>query len=53
MSEILEIDCGLIERVADRMAEQRLGIPASAPDPDDLLDWGARRFFLVMWRKWE
>jgi len=51
--DLLEINLGVIERVAVRMTEQRLGVPASPPVPDDLIDYFARRFYLVMGRKWE
>jgi len=53
VSDLLEINLGVIERVAVRMTEQRLGVPASPPVPDDLIDYFARRFYLVMGRKWE
>lgn len=50
-SDILEINLGVIERVVARMTEQRLGLPATPPDT--LIDYCARRFFLVMRRRWE
>jgi hypothetical protein len=37
VSDILEINLGLIERVAERMTEQRLGVPARPPDELDRL----------------
>jgi hypothetical protein len=45
VSDLMEINLGVIERVAERMTEQR--------PPDDLLDYCARRFYQVMRRKWE
>ena len=50
-SDELELNLQLIERVVARMAEQRLGLPAAPPD--DMLDYCARRFYLVMRRRWE
>ena len=53
-SELLEINLQVIERVAGRMLEQRLGLPPTPPDgDDDNIEWGARRFYrTVMRRKW-
>ena len=50
VSDLMEINLGVIERVAERMTEQRLGVPARPPD--SLLDYCARRIFLVMRRPW-
>jgi hypothetical protein len=53
VSDLMEINLGVIERVADRMGEQRLGVPAMPPAPDDLLGYFVKRFFLVMGRPWK
>ena len=50
-SDLLEINLGLIERVVERMREQREGIPARPPD--DLIDYYARKMLVrVMRREW-
>lgn len=52
VSDELEINLQLIERVAARMREQRLGIPARPPD--SMLDDCARMMLeRVMRRRWD
>jgi hypothetical protein len=54
VSDLMEINLGVIERVACRMTEQRLGIPASPADPGDLIEWGARMMLVrCMGRPWD
>jgi hypothetical protein len=51
-SDELEINLQLIELVAERMTEQRMGVPARPPD--SLLDYMARKMLTrVMLRRWD
>ena len=52
VSEILEINLGVVQRVAARMTEQLLGLPPTPIEPEDWVGWGATRFFAVMRRRW-
>ena len=47
VSDLLEINLEVIDRVAARMTEQLLGLPASPPDPDDLIDYFAPRMWFI------
>ena len=50
-SDELEINHAVIEAVATRMIEQRMGVPARPPD--SLIDYMARKMLTrVMLRKW-
>lgn len=47
-SDTLEINLAVIQRVAGRMTEPRLGLPPTPPDgDDDLIEHFARRVYLV------